>query len=230
LNLESFKRKVQETGRSCNDFDVEAFLHVQGSEALYAKETKPSLIIPPRLFSDRCVNIYFQEWAPLFPIIHKPTFLHTYEDFIADPEKVSSANKLTQLYLVFSIAGVSTENPDMPQLAACEKHWTRLLDSILMDNNMSTLQCLLLAILYCTSRADYKRLQHYKAIAVALAHRLGLHHSQKRFSFGALTLETRKRVFWTLYTLDWYVTAPPIATLDTMLTSIQLHGSHTRAT
>src|SRR5690606_32538908 len=38
-----------------------------------------------------------------------------------------------------------------------------------------------------------------------LSHRLGLHQSQKRFSFGALTIETRKKVFWTLYTVDWYV-------------------------
>lgn len=74
-----------------------------------------------------------------------------------------------------------------------------------MDNTMQTLQCLLLAMVYCTVRGDHKRLQHYKAIAVTLSHRLGLHHSQKRFSFGALTIETRKRVFWTLYTLDWYV-------------------------
>jgi hypothetical protein len=56
--------------------------------------------------------------------------------------------------------------------------------------------------------ADYKRLQHYKGIAVGLSHRLGLHQSQKRFSFGALTIETRKKVFWTLYTLDWFVPYP----------------------
>ncbi|UKZ62167.1 uncharacterized protein TrAtP1_003425 [Trichoderma atroviride] len=67
---------------------------------------------------------------------------------------------------------------------------------------MSTLQCLVLALLYCTVRADYRRLQHYKCVAVGLSHRLGLHQSQKRFSFGALTLETRKKVFWTLYALD----------------------------
>lgn len=72
-----------------------------------------------------------------------------------------------------------------------------------MDNTIITLQCLILALIYCTVRADYKRLQHYKGIAIGLSHRLGLHQSQKRFSFGALTIETRKKVFWTLYTIDW---------------------------
>ena len=77
------------------------------------------------------------------------------------------------------------------------------LEVVLMDNTLATLQCLILALIYCISKADYSRLQHYKGIAVGLSHRLGLHQSQKRFSFGALTIETRKKVFWTLYTVDW---------------------------
>jgi hypothetical protein len=114
---------------------------------------------------------------------------------------------LAQLYLVFNIAGLSSDNPDLPQLADCEQQWQTALDSILMENTMNTLQCLALALLYCTMRADYKRLQHYKGIAISLSHRLGLHQSQKRFSFGPLTIETRKKVFWTLYTLDCFSAA-----------------------
>lgn len=205
--VEAFKRKIQETGKSCSDFNPEAFLHIQGSQPLMIGEPPKSMKIPPRMFSDRCVNVYFQEWAPLFPVLHKPTFLRAYEEFIADPEKVKCPSKLTQLYLVFSIAGLSSDSPDLPQLAACERQWTRMLESIVMDNTMKTLQCLVLSILYCTIRADFRRLLHYKALAVALSHRLGLHHSQKRFSFGALTTETRKKVFWTLYTLDCFTAA-----------------------
>lgn len=162
---------------------------------------------PPRLFSDRCVNVYFQEWAPLFPILHKPTFLRIYEEFASDPTKIKSNYKTAQLYLVFSIAGISQDSPDLPVLAACEQHWTKALDALLLENTMNTLQCLLLALIYCTMRADYKRLQHYKGIAIGLSHRLGLHQSQKRFSFGALTIETRKKVFWSLYTLDCFTAA-----------------------
>ncbi|CAM1500953.1 Fc.00g101150.m01.CDS01 [Cosmosporella sp. VM-42] len=205
--IESFKRKIQETGKPCTEFNPEAFLHIQGCEALTTKTPDQALRIPPRLFSDRCVNVYFQEWAPLFPILHKPTFLRVYEEFVADPEKVKSNHKLAQLFLVFSIAGLSSDAPDMPQLAACEIQWRKALDTVLMENTMNTLQCLTLALLYCTMRADYKRLQHYKGIAVGLSHRLGLHQSQKRFSFGALTIETRKKVFWTLYSLDCFSAA-----------------------
>ncbi|QPC77342.1 hypothetical protein HYE68_008094 [Fusarium pseudograminearum] len=205
--IDAFKRKIQEAGKPSTDFNTEAFLHVQGCKPLGHKSPEQSLVAPPRIFSDRCVNVYFQEWAPLFPILHKPTFLHVYEEFVADPEKVKSGHKLAQLYLVFSIAGLSSDNPDLSQLVACEQQWQAALETVSMENTMNTLQCLTLALLYCTMRADYKRLQHYKAIAVSLSHRLGLHQSQKRFSFGALTIETRKKIFWTLYTLDCFSAA-----------------------
>jgi hypothetical protein len=207
LSTEAFKRKMQENGKSCPDFNPEAFLHIQGCYPLTTKPPSPSMRVPPRLFSDRCVNIYFQEWAPLFPVLHKPTFLRVYEEFVADPDKIKNNHKLAQLYLVFGIAALSSEGSDLQQVAACEQQWHRALEAVLMDNTMMTLQCLVLALIYCSIRADYKRLQHYKGIAVGLSHRLGLHQSQKRFSFGVLTTETRKRVFWTLYTLDCFSAA-----------------------
>ncbi|KAI1355255.1 fungal-specific transcription factor domain-containing protein [Xylaria sp. FL0043] len=222
--IETFKRKIQENGKPCGDFNPEAFLHIQGCYPLVAKPPSQSLRVPPRLFSDRCVNVYFQEWAPLFPVLHKPTFLHLYEDFASDSDKIKNSHKLAQLYLVFSIAALSSEQPDLDQIAACELQWQKALDAVMMDNTMHTLQCLVLALVYCTIRADYKRLQHYKAIAVGLSHRLGLHQSQKRFSFGALTIETRKKVFWTLYTLDCFSAA--ILGLPKLLKDEDIHAEY----
>ncbi|KAI1811573.1 fungal-specific transcription factor domain-containing protein [Poronia punctata] len=222
--IETFKRKVQESGKPCGDFNPEAFLHIQGCYPLVSKPPAPALRIPPRLFSDRCVNVYFQEWAPLFPVLHKPTFLQLYGDFAADSDKIKNNHKLAQLYLVFSIAALSSEQPDLDQIAACEMQWQKALDAVIMDNTMNTLQCLVLALMYCTIRADYKRLQHFKAVAVGLSHRLGLHQSQKRFSFGALTIETRKKVFWTLYTLDCFSSA--ILGLPKLLREDDIHAEY----
>lgn len=151
------------------------------------------------------VNVFFQEWAPLFPVLHKPTFLRSYEQFTEKPEEVTKKHKLAQLYLVFGIAALSGEAPDIEQLNVCDAQWRTALDELVKDNTLVALQCLILAQLFCIAKGDYKCLQHYKAIAVGLSHRLGLHQSQKRFSFGALTMEMRKRVFWSLYTVDWYV-------------------------
>ncbi|KAI5860150.1 fungal-specific transcription factor domain-containing protein [Durotheca rogersii] len=222
--IESFKRKLQENGKPCSDFNPEAFLHIQGCYPLVAQPLPQLTRVPPRLFSDRCVNVYFQEWAPLFPVLHKPTFLRLYEEFVSDSEKVKNNHKLAQLYLVFSIASLSSDLPDTEQIAACEAQWQMALEAVIMDNTMLTLQCLVLALMYCTIRADYKRLQHYKGIAVGLSHKLGLHQSQKRFSFGALTIETRKKVFWTLYTLDCFSAA--ILGLPKLLKDDDIHAEY----
>ncbi|ROV89071.1 hypothetical protein VPNG_10068 [Cytospora leucostoma] len=205
--IEAFKHRLQEMGKPSSDFPTDAFLHVQGCPPLLPEGSPTTSSVPPRLFSDRCVNVYFQEWAPLFPVLHKPTFLRIYEEFVADPENIKDKNKLAQLYLVFGIAALSSDNPDLGQIASCEEQWQRSLEAILLENTINSLQCLVLALMYCTVRADYRRLQYYKGIAVGLSHRLGLHQSQKRFSFGALTTETRKKVFWTLYTLDCFSAA-----------------------
>jgi hypothetical protein len=202
--VDTFKRRIQESGKSLAGFNTEAFLNVQGdTKSLSRTSTPKRSTTPPRMFSDRCVNVYFQEWAPLFPVLHKPTFLRLYEEYMSTADHMHDSHKLAQLHLVFGIAGLSSESPDRDQIALSEYQWRASLEVILMDNSLATLQCLILSLIYCINKADYSRLQHYKGIAVGLAHRLGLHQSQKRFSFGALTIETRKKVFWTLYTIDW---------------------------
>lgn len=197
------KRKLQETGRHCSLLNPEYFFHIQGCKPLVEDPAAHVKEMPPRLLADRAVNVFFQEWAPVFPVLHKPTFLQLYEEYVANPSKIKDSHKLATLYLVFSIAGLSGESPILGEVAACEYQWQPALENVIMQNTMNTLQCLILAIIYSMMRADYKRLQHYKAVAIGLSHRLGLHQSQKRFSFGALTLETRKRAFWTLHSLDW---------------------------
>jgi Fungal specific transcription factor domain len=127
-------------------------------------------------------------------------------------------HKLAQLHLVFGIAALSSDFPDEDQISLCEFQWRTSLDAIFMENTLPTLQCLTLATLYSLLKGDYKRLQQYKGVSVALAHRLGLHQSQKRFSFGALTMEMRKKVFWTMYTIDWSVLErDPTYTLTNMM-------------
>ncbi|TVY36213.1 Transcriptional activator protein [Lachnellula subtilissima] len=206
--VDAFKRRIQESGKSLAGFNTEAFLNIQrDTPSLSQISTPKTSTTPPRIFSDRCVNVFFQEWAPLFPVLHKPTFLRLYEEYMLNPQQMVESHKLAQLHLVFGIASLSGDVPDREHIALCEFQWRLSLEAVLMENSLATLQCLILALIYCISKADYARLQHYKAIAVGLSHRLGLHQSQKRFSFGALTIETRKKVFWTLYTIDCFSAA-----------------------
>lgn len=218
---DAFKRKVQESGKSCTGIDTDTFIKAQGQLTNVLEGTPSISSVPPRLFSDRCVNVFFQEWAPLFPVVHRNSFLHLYEEYNTDPDAITDHHTLAQLHLVFGIAGLSGNLPDLRSIAICESAWQRSLDKIWMTNTLATLQLLILAIIYCIQKGDYQRIMHYKGIAVSMTFRLGLHQSQKRFSLGALTLETRKKVFWSLYTIDCFSAA--MLGLPRLLREIDIH-------
>ncbi|KAF2199463.1 C6 transcription factor FacB [Delitschia confertaspora ATCC 74209] len=201
--IEAFKQRAQETGRSTSDVDSNVFF---GTGSKPSSSQPSGRIIswkaPPRLVSDQMINIFFQEWAPLFPILHRPTFLSLYEDYVMGPDTMSDKKSIAQLNLVFGIAALSSDPREGQDIESFEAQWQSAMESFLMDNDLATLQCLVLAQIYSLMKADYARLLKYKGLAVSLAQRLGLHQSQKRFALNPLRSETRKKVFWSLYTVD----------------------------
>jgi hypothetical protein len=60
------------------------------------------------------INIFFQEWAPLFPILHRPTFLTLYEQYVSSPDTMVDKKSITQLNLVFGIAALSSDVSSLP--------------------------------------------------------------------------------------------------------------------
>ena len=52
------------------------------------------------------------------------------------------------------------------------------------------------------TKADYRSLLRYRALAVDICHQLDLHQNQEDSSFNSLEGETRKKVFWCQYVLD----------------------------
>jgi hypothetical protein len=68
-----------------------------------------SLKKPSRLVSDQLINIFFQEWAPLYPVVHRPTILKAYDHYISDsPTLRANKHVIAQLNLIFSIAAGSS--------------------------------------------------------------------------------------------------------------------------
>ena len=66
-------------------------------------------MVPPRMVSDQLINIFFQEWAPLFPVLHRPTFLDIYKRYVVDPESIKDQHAITQLHLIFGISALSAQ-------------------------------------------------------------------------------------------------------------------------
>lgn len=132
-----------------------------------------------------------------------------------------SKHDLAQLNLIFGIAALASmvsfnPNPARPGRVFTgllqsrtnqdptffEDNWSSILESIASDISITTMQCYVLAQMYCMTKGDYTSLLRYRGLAVSLSQQLRLHQSQKRFSSNALVAETRKKVFWCQYTLD----------------------------
>jgi hypothetical protein len=59
--------------------------------------------------SDQLLNIYFQEWAPLYPVVHRPAILKLYSRYTASPDGIEEDKyALAQLNLIFGIAAISS--------------------------------------------------------------------------------------------------------------------------
>lgn len=107
---DTFKAKVQESGKQCSDFKTAVFFAPKGKDTLSPKRSSSSSISrPPRLVSDLMINIYFQEWAPLFPVMDRPTVLASYSAYVANPQGVKDRHAIAQLNLIFGIAALSAE-------------------------------------------------------------------------------------------------------------------------
>jgi hypothetical protein len=88
-----------------------------------------------------------------------------------------------------------------------EAQWTIALEAFDAEESLVNAQCLTLATLYFMKRAEYSSMLKYKGHAVAMSQRLGLHRSQTGFTYDPLTKETRKKTFWSLFTLDAFSAA-----------------------
>ncbi|KAI9830132.1 MAG: hypothetical protein M1819_005809 [Sarea resinae] len=206
---DSFKLKAISSGKPCPNFSSESFFTADQTAKMPSQSTSDPLgcEAPPRLVSDQLINVFFQEWAPLFPVLHRPSFLLMFKDYVSNPESIKEKQCIAQLNLVFGIAALSCESKSHFDIDSFERQWQASLDASLTESTVATLQCLILALIYCILKGDHGKIVHYKGIAVGLSQRLGLHQSQERFGLGLVSTEIRKKVFWTLYTLDCFSSA-----------------------
>ena len=108
--VDAFKKKLQENGRPSTSIEAERLLQPNSKPS--AGHVKPHCVewrAPPRMVSDQLINIFFQEWAPLFPVLHRPSFLALYGEYVSCPEAMEDKKSLAQLHLVFGIAALSSD-------------------------------------------------------------------------------------------------------------------------
>jgi hypothetical protein len=98
---------MKETGRYTVEFETEQFFQGQSTIVPDSLLQSDAFKAPPRLLSDHLLVSYFQEYHSLFPVLHRPTFLSTYEKLVAADNTAAAslpAHDIAKLFLVFAIA------------------------------------------------------------------------------------------------------------------------------
>ncbi|EEH22024.1 hypothetical protein PABG_04235 [Paracoccidioides brasiliensis Pb03] len=218
-SIDAFASKLEISGKSASGISTDVLLSEAFLPVWSSQESSPPQRRQPRLITDQLVNIFFQEWAPIYPVLHRPTMLKIYGDYVSDPDAFENDKYYTaQLNLIFGISAISAYSRVPQDPTFFELNWQPRLDALAHDVSLPGLQCYILAQIYYSIKADYKSLLRYRGLAVGVCHQLGLHQSQRGFSFTFLASETRKRVFWCQYVLDRFaaaLTGLPVLMLET---------------
>lgn len=105
--VDSFRSKLAEGGLSAN---VSTQALTESPSTISPTHHNQPVKVPPRLTSDQLINIFFQEWAPLYPVVHRPTVLKAYEQYLSNLESFQgNTHEMAQLNLIFGIAGLGSK-------------------------------------------------------------------------------------------------------------------------
>ncbi|KAI3109668.1 transcriptional regulator family: Fungal Specific TF [Penicillium roqueforti] len=200
-----FTNKLVLEGKSATKVPTRALTAL--SALVFQGTPNQAVKTPPRLVSDQLINIFFQEWAPLYPVVHRPTILKAYEQYLNNTETLQrNPHVMAQLNLIFGIAALSSMSRTNQDPAFFEENWSATLDSFSSETSISSLQCFALGQIYCMTKGDYRTLLRYRALGVDICHQLGMHENQES-SGNPLEDETYKKVFWSQYVLDRFCSA-----------------------
>lgn len=113
LVSDAFDNHLINQGKIASNLSIDALTNL--SPPLSHGSPTQAIKTPPRLVSDQLINIFFQEWAPLYPVVHRPTILKAYGEYLNNSDSVKpklDSHVMAQLNLVFGIAALSSSVSD----------------------------------------------------------------------------------------------------------------------
>lgn len=181
------------------------------------------LVYPTRRTSGDYLSCYWEFCHPVFPVLHRPTFMKRYEQLWEcgdspdqhDPstmiEKVTFTSTLNLLFALgcqFSKL-VAPEN----RTSAAEEFYQRSRQIFIYDvhdsNSIALVQMLLLTGIYLQSTRHAARCWNVVGLAIRTAQSLGLHsESHGHVGDNQTQRETRRRIWHVCVTLDRCVNPP----------------------
>lgn len=168
-------------------------------------ETDPrvSLITLPNLnkhIADTMIDAYFRIYHLSYPIVHEPTFRAQYSEVIRRP----NGGSWYILAYVMAALGVYTTATDLNNLDLdIFQHTKSLLTfDILEVGSLTMVQALTLISNYQQKRDKPNSAYSYSGLAARMAMALGLHKDFQGWKIPPLSMEIRRRVWWTMSIFD----------------------------
>ncbi|KAB8205731.1 hypothetical protein BDV34DRAFT_96620 [Aspergillus parasiticus] len=153
---------------------------------------------------------YQQCWGSLYPVLLSKQFLGTFDDTINDAWTTSIEPHLRIPFLLQVYALLALDNVDRSTTATQSEPLSYHLDTILRNllgqmpcrGDISSLQGLILYILYLQMTSQHSLAIRTCGMIVRLAQSLGLHRHTRRFKHSPGESELRRRLWWSVYVLD----------------------------
>ncbi|KAK0758787.1 hypothetical protein N5P37_008270 [Trichoderma harzianum] len=166
-------------------------------------DPRVSLTTLPNLnkhIADTMIDAYFRMYHLSYPIVHEPTFRAQYSEVIRRP----NGGSWYILAYVMAALGVYTTATDLNNLDLdIFQHTKSLLTfDILEVGSLTMVQALTLISNYQQKRDKPNSAYSYSGLAARMAMALGLHKDFQGWKIPPLSMEIRRRVWWTMSIFD----------------------------
>ncbi|KAL4881197.1 fungal-specific transcription factor domain-containing protein [Aspergillus karnatakaensis] len=176
---------------------------------------------PPQQLARDLMMVYFKVWHPLFPFLHGPTFLHAMESLYAEKDESQphdvSKNKhntswTTIFQCVFHLASLISPGSQLPPECRIQSPIGASIHSLLTPltarHDLLSLQALLASQLYLVATMSLRTASTVGGCMLRSMLHAGLHRCPFRYrelSASSQHRHLRKRIFWSAYALDRYL-------------------------
>lgn len=154
------------------------------------------------------LNDYFENFNCMFPLFHRPTFMHLVERQYSD-NPYQGSGWWASLNIVLAIAHRLRVMSNLVPQEEDAKSWAYLKNAmgvfselIMRNNDLLSVQALLGMAAFMQGTPNPQPSTLLIATAIRLSHSIGLHKRGTNFNLNPIEIEQRKRVFWIAYILD----------------------------
>ncbi|KAI0254283.1 fungal-specific transcription factor domain-containing protein [Lactifluus subvellereus] len=169
---------------------------------------------PERDLADKLVTAYFSRFHFLLPVIDKPTFMKQYTYLMDHKDNQHLARSQTAfIAMVFALFACAAQLVEDPRLKGEKEddggmgmvYYERALILHYISHasvQVAHVQCFILMSSFLCSVNCLPQAWLLIGQAVRAAQDLGLHRSPRRLNVSTIDKETRRKIWWGVYTLD----------------------------